>query len=81
MIFRSPWNRKFLPGGEEDRLLCKNDQDACGKNTTTPLKMTNVGIAQALFDPQRRSYPITVCQHSFSSRVFLTENLDLNIYE
>ena len=52
MIFRSPWNRKFLPGGEEDRLLFKNDQDACGKITTTPLKMTNVGIAQALFDPR-----------------------------
>ena len=51
MIIRSPWNRKFLPGGEEDRLLCKNDQDACGKITTTALKMTNVGIAQALFDP------------------------------
>ena len=25
MIVRSPWNRKLLPGCEEDRLLCKSD--------------------------------------------------------
>ena len=32
MIVRSPWNRKLLPRREEDRLLCKSDQDACGEH-------------------------------------------------
>ena len=44
MIVRSPWNRKLLPGHEEDRLLCKSDQDAWGEITTTPLKKTSVGV-------------------------------------
>ena len=39
MIVRSRWNRKLLPRREEERLLCKSDQDACGGNYNyTPKK-------------------------------------------
>ena len=44
MIVRSPWNRKLLPGHEEDRLLCQSDQDACGGNYNHTSKKTNVGV-------------------------------------
>ena len=40
---RSPWNRKLLPGHEEDGLLCKSDQDACGGNYNHTSKKDQCG--------------------------------------
>ena len=51
MIVRSPWNRKLLPRREEDRLLGKSDQDACGGNDNYTPEKNNVGRARALFYP------------------------------